>query len=286
MTDEKEIPNSKRKLFFGLFVFPLVIAVGMAVLLCTVVLMTHEKETPQALIAAIKKSSPSKRWQKAFELSNELNRKHPELRDKSTLNEIVKILEDAQSYDSKTRGYMAIALTHFQDPEAAQALRRGLDGADDELRLYLLWSIGVLRDASAAAEIEPYLKSGSADVRKTAAYVLGALGQEGSRAPLRVLLSDPVADVRWNAALALARLSDDAGAGILLKMLEREELSAQQGMDEEQIEAVMTNAAKGLALIRKPESIKILESISRHDKNMRIRQAAMRALEFQTEKNI
>ena len=286
MPDDNEIPNSKRKLFFGLFIFPLVIAVGMAVLLCSVVLMTHEKETPEALIASIKKSSPSKRWQKAFELSNELNRKRTELRDKSTMNEIVQILEDGQNYDPKTRGYMAIALTHFDAPEAMASLRKTLVSADDELRLYILWSLGVLRDTSAAPDVESFLKSDSADMRKTAAYVLGVLGLDTSRVALRDLLNDPVSDVRWNAALALARLHDDAGAEILMKMLERQELSSQKDMGEDQIEAVMTNAAKGLALIHKPESIKILELVSRHDKNMKVRQAALRALDFQTEKNL
>ena len=283
MTDVPDIPNSKRKLFFGLFVFPLVIAVGMAVLLCTVVLMTHEKETPDALIASIKKSSPSKRWQKAFELSNELNRKRSDIRDKSVMNEIVQILEDRESYDSKTRGYMAVALTHFDTPEARASLKKSLSDPDDELRLYVLWSLGVLHDESAAQDIESYLKSESPDVRKTAAYVLGVLGQARSRDALRPLLNDAVIDVRWNAALALARLGDDAGAEVLIKMLERRELSS-QSMGEDQIEAVMTNAAKGLALIRKPESIKILESISRSDKNMKVRQAALRALDFQMEK--
>ena len=71
-----------------------------------------------------------------------------------------------------------------------------------------------------------------------------------------------------------------------MKMLERESLASTPDMGEDQIEAVMTNAAKGLALIRKPESIKILESVSRHDKNMKVRQAALYALHFQTEKNL
>ncbi len=285
MADKLEITDPKRKLFFGLFVFPLMIAVGMAILLCAVVLMTHEKETPDTLIAAIKKSSPSKRWQKAFELSNELNRKRPELRDKSILNEILQIAQTPERYDAKTRGYMVVALTHFDEPESRACLRKVLSDPNDELRLYVLWSLGVLHDTAAAPEVASYLKSESSDVRKTAAYVLGVLGQDESRAGLRALLNDSVADVRWNAALALARLHDDAGFDVLIKMLGRQDLTLQYRMNEDQIEAVMTNAAKGLALIRKPESIKILTSVSHSDKNMKIRQAAMHALDFQLEKN-
>jgi HEAT repeat protein len=284
MDDKPDVPNSQRKLFFGLFVFPLLIAVGMAVLLCAVVLMTHENQTPDTLIAAIKKSSPSKRWQKAFELSNELNRQRSDLRNKAVLNEIIQILETPESYDSKTRGYMALALTYFDQSESRESLRKALSGPEDDVRLYVLWALGVLGDESSAPDVAFYLKSDSPDVRKTAAYVLGVLGQDESREGLYVLLDDAVADVRWNTALALARLHDASGVDVLMKMLERQELSGQYGMDEDQIEAVMVNAAKGLALIRKPESIKILEAVSHHDKNMKVRQAAMNALDFQLEK--
>ena len=62
---ENIILNPRRKLFFGLFIFPLLIVVGMATLLCSVVLMTHEKETPESLLASIKTGAAGKRWQKA-----------------------------------------------------------------------------------------------------------------------------------------------------------------------------------------------------------------------------
>ena len=86
--DKSPIPVSGRKLFFGLFVFPLLIAVGMAVLLCSVVLLTNEKETPESLILAIKSGSPGRRWQKAFELSNELNKKTNSVGRDSLLKEM------------------------------------------------------------------------------------------------------------------------------------------------------------------------------------------------------
>jgi hypothetical protein len=75
-----------RKLFYGLFLFPLLIAAGMAILLCTVVFLTHEEQNPETLITAIKTGSPSKRWQKAFELSNELNRSAENLRQTGLIN--------------------------------------------------------------------------------------------------------------------------------------------------------------------------------------------------------
>src|SRR3989338_7118412 len=124
--DTEELPNTKRKVFFGLFVFPMLIAVTMAVLLSTIVLLTREEETPESLITAIKTGAPSKRWQKAFELSNELNSDGGMLRSAGIMNEVIHILNDKELYDAKTRGYMAMALGRFQTPEAEAALLEAL----------------------------------------------------------------------------------------------------------------------------------------------------------------
>ena len=117
MVNSKSEKQSSRKLFYGLFIFPLLIAVGMAVLLCTVVLLTREAETPESLITSIKTGSPSKRWQKAFELSNELNQGRGLIREAGLMKEVIHILNEREEYDSKTRAYMAIALSKFNEPE-------------------------------------------------------------------------------------------------------------------------------------------------------------------------
>ena len=278
--------NSGRKLFFGLFVFPLLIAIGMAVLLCSVVLLTHEQETPESLITAIKTGSPSKRWQKAFELSNELNRKDAKgIRNLATMREVIHILQDPSHYDAKTRSYMAIALAHFDEPEAAQALKKSLQNKEEgeEVKLHVLWSLGVLKNTAALPEIIPFLKSAEADLRKMAVYVLGAIGDPAAIPSLRPLLNDAVEDIRWNAALSLARLGNDSGLEVLLKMLDRQSLVLNDRLAEPEIETIMINATKGLALIKRSESLETLKKISREDKNLKVRQAAMEALHYQRE---
>jgi len=278
--------NSGRKLFFGLFVFPLLIAVGMAVLLCTVVLLTNEQETPESLITAIKTGSPSKRWQKAFELSNELNRKDPKgIRNLATMREVIHILQDPSHYDAKTRSYMAIALAHFEEPEAAEALKKSLQNKEEEaeVKLYDLWSLGVLKNTDALSEIAPFLKSENADLRKMAVYVLGAIGDKNAILSLQPLLNDAVEDVRWNAALSLSRLGNDSGFEVLLKMLDRQSLILNDALSELEIETIMINATKGLALIKRSESLETLEKISREDKNLKVRQAAMESIHYQKE---
>lgn len=277
---ETPIPNSGRKLFFGLFVFPLLIAVGMIVLLSSVVLMTTERETPESLIAAIKTGKTGKRSQKAYELSNELNRSQKSLRKDALINEIILILRDP-SYDPGTRRYMAIALSHFDSPEATRALREALNDGDEDVRLYALWSLGVLRDADARVAVENFLSHEDPDMRKMASYVIGVVGNKESTAKLKPLLENAEPDVRWNAALSLARLGDDSGHSVLKEMLARETFQG-LSMDEEDIEKVMINATKGLALIGKTDNL--LQNIASQEKNLRVRQAAMEAIQFAGDK--
>jgi HEAT repeat protein len=270
--------NPARKLFFGLFVFPLLIAVGMAVLLCSVVLLTNEEETPETLVAAVKTGSPSKRWQKAYELSNELNRNQNAIRSEAILKEVILILADPERYDAKTRGYMAIALGRSNDPAAREALIKALSDESADVKLYALWSLGTLGAADAAPQVKKFLSDENAELRKTAAYVTGSFGDKTAIPTLLPLLGDTVADVRWNAALSLARLGSDAGQPILMKMVDRQELTVHHGLSDKEIEAVMINAVKGLALVGKKESLQVLTDISKHEKSLKVRQAAIDAI--------
>ncbi len=270
--------DSGRKLFFGLFIFPLLIVIGMAALMCTVVLMTHEKETPETLIVSLKKSPPSKRWQKAFELSNELNRDAANPPSEAVSREMISILRDSAGFDPKTRSYMALALSHSPSEAAYSELKSALEDPEEEVRVHAIWSLGLSGKTAVAPLIEKQLTHSSPEVRKAAAYVLGALHSAASAKTLEQMLADVVPDVRWNAALALARLGNSEGHSILLSMLEREQLSREMSLDEVQIESVMVNAVRGLALIPKADSIKILRSIAKGDRNLRVRQASLEAL--------
>ncbi len=269
-----------RQLFFGLFLFPLLIAIGMAGLLCAVVFLTHEEETPETLITAIKTGSPSKRWQKAFELSNELNRSPEMVRRTGVMKEIIHILSDPDHYDAKTRAYMAMALTRFREPEAVSALRARLKVEEPEVQIHLMWALGNLGARAAAPDLEPFLAHENADLRKMSAYVSGVLGDKFTISKLKPLLEDSVADVSWNAALSLARLGDDSGWNILMKMLDRSVLASHYQMSKPEIETVMVNAIKGLAQLKRADSLPMLESLAETDESLKVRQAAIDAVKF------
>jgi len=257
----------------------------MAVLLSSIVLLTHEEETPETLITAIKTGAPSKRWQKAYELSNELNREGGMIRSAGIMHEVIHILNDKEHYDAKTRAYMAMALSRFKNQDAESALRKALretdDNEDPKLTLFLMWSVGNFKNSDAAQDVVRFLESQHDDLRKTAAYVLGALGDKSVIPKLKRSLEDTVVDVRWNAALSLARLGDSSGGEILLQMLDRNRLHAVQQLNDVEIERVMVNAAKAFGLIQYSEATPVLKNISQNDPSLKARQAALAALENQ-----
>ncbi len=284
MVDFDPKRDSGRKLFYGLFIFPLLIAVGMAVLLCTVVLLTGEAETPESLITAIKTGSPSKRWQKAFELSNELNQGRGMIRTSGVMKEVIHILKNRKEYDARTRSYMAMALSRFGDPEVIPALRDALrEETETDVKLYLIWALGVKQAKESTAEIVPFLQSSEQELQKMAAYVLGSLQDPKAALALEPLLQSEVQDVRWNAALSLARLGSPAAYDELLKMTDRKTLASYPGMTENKIEQIMVNAVKALGLLKKKESVSLLVDLADHDKSLKVREAAMQALKYQNE---
>ena len=229
------------------------------------------------------------------------------------MNEIIHILDDKEHYDAKTRAYMTMALGRFRTPEAEEALLKALRGVDDsedpQLGIFLIWTLGnalgpSLRGSSpseaeaisesqiasspagkrggllamTSSEVARFLESKHDDLRKTAAYVLGALGDKKVTPALKRSLEDPVVDVKWNATLSLARLGDSSGKETLLEMLDRNRLRTIREMNEAEIEQVMTNAAKGLGLIQDAETRPILENLAKTDPSLKVRQAALTAL--------
>ena len=276
--------DSGRKLFYGLFIFPLLIAVGMAVLLCTVVLLTRETETPESLIAAIKTGSPSKRWQKAFELSNELNQGRGLIREAGLMHEIIHIVNDRAQYDAKTRSFMAVALARFEEPEAAAALEKALhEEADADVQLHLIWALGVRKFAPAREFVGTFLGAERDDLKVMAAYVLGVLGDPASRQNIAPLLNDDDRDVRWNAALSLARLGSDEGYQEILKMMDRKTLSSLPDLSDSQIEEIMVNAVKGAALLHRGETLSAVQRLAQEDPSLKVRQTALEVLQHPTE---
>jgi HEAT repeat protein len=104
------------------------------------------------------------------------------------------------------------------------------------------------------------------------------LGVVEAMSALEVLLDDAVADVRWNAALSLSRLGSDAGASVLLEMVDRRLIEQVPEITPAQAEEVMVEAIVALGVTGADEARPILENLAESDASLKVRQAAIEAL--------
>ncbi len=263
----------------GQFVLiPLVIVlIGVSVFLLFG-LVASEPDRPRDALAEIRSGSASRRWQAAWELSRML-RQPGRPADPALVPEIISTLEWAANEDPKVRRYLARTLGYLGDRRAVPALVSALEDPDTDTRLWAAEALGAIGDPAARAPLASLLSSRDRDLRKQAAHSLGSLGNPQARGDLQPLLQDEAVDVRWNAALALARLGDAAGAPVLLAMLDREGLEQVPDIRPEQQEVAMVSALAALAALRHQESVDTIRSLSRNDPSLRVRQAALQALE-------
>ncbi|HMA17188.1 MAG TPA: HEAT repeat domain-containing protein, partial [Thermoanaerobaculia bacterium] len=140
-------------------------------------------------------------------------------------------------------------------------------------------AIGMTGDPRGLDAVLEASRSEDPGMRKMAAYVTGKLGDRRAIDRLKVLLEDRVADVRWNSAIALASLGDGSGIAVLRSMIDRESLGRQAQLTSDQAETAMVSALKAFALLRDEGSLPLLEKAAGQDPNLRVRDAARRAVE-------
>jgi hypothetical protein len=230
---------------------------------------------------------PRSGWESALALSR-LLREARASRDPDLAPQVVAALDPARGDDPRLRRYLILALGELRDPRGLPALTEALADGDLETRLYAAWGLGALGDARAVPALRPLLGDDEPDLRKIAAYALGAIDVPSIPQDLRPLLNDPVEDVAWNAALALARHRDRSALPLLARMLDRSYLDRVSRPDadgrprpltEEQKEEAMTGALRSIAGLGGGENLALLRRVRDSDPSLRVRQAALEALE-------
>ena len=115
-------------------------------------------------------------------------------------------------------------------------------------------------------------------------YALGALPGDQQLPTLRTALQDSAPDVRWNAAVALARHGGDEGVPVLRQMLDRRYVEqtvrreVRQDDDQDPVAEVMISGLRAAATLKAPALREPIQSLSREDRSMKVRQAALEAL--------
>jgi HEAT repeat protein len=244
--------------------------------------MTFERRSPRDYLSEVRGGSAGRRWQAAFELSRRIGGMKPGPERDAIAAESLRLfatLSPTRPEDVRVRRYLVLVLGKLGNRSAVPALLTAAKDPDPETRLYSVWALGMLGDARGEDAVLEASREEDPGMRKMAAYVLGKLGDRRAVPRLQVLLEDRVPDVRWNAAIALASLRDGSGIAVLRSMVDRAALARQARLTSDQAEAAMVNALKAFALLRDEGSVPLLEKVAREDPNLRVRDAARRAIE-------
>ena len=269
------------------FLIPLaVVAVTAAIYVGFRTLLTDDR-TAQDYLIEIRTGGDNRRWPAAYELSRLMA--DPEVRasDRTLVPGLIEAFADSKESDPRVRRYLALALGRLDPPappEATALLTEALGDADSETRISAIWALGSLRDGSSVPKIEEQYGSDDPGIRKMAVYALGAIPAARTSPVLETALNDPAPDVQWNAAVALARHGRREGVSVLRRMLDREYLEravegeVEADADMDPAGDVMISGLQAAAALREPTLRDPVEAISRADKNLKVRQAALEAL--------
>jgi HEAT repeat protein len=241
---------------------------------------------PRDYLAEIQSGGSNRRWPAAYELSRQMA--DPKVRaDRTLAPALVKAYEAAKDDDPRVRRYLALAIGRLDPPLPADAvadLTAALDDPDSEARITAIWALGSSGDASVVPKLQPLYESSDAGIRKIAIYALGALPGDAQLATLETALQDTVPDVRWNAALALARHGRAEAVPVLGQMLDRAFVEktvtreVRQDEDRDPVADVMISGLRGAAALKAGALREPIQNLSRGDRSLRVRQAALEAL--------
>lgn len=267
------------------FLIPLVV-VGITVLVYVGFRsLIADDRSAQDYLMEIRTGGLNRRWPAAYELSRQMA--DPKVRADRSLAPALEAAYDEAEHDPKVRQYLALALGRLDPPLSSRAvasLTKALDDADGEARLAAIWALGSSGDAAVAQRLRPLYESQDAGIRKMVVYALGALPGDAQVQTLRAALEDATADVRWNAAIALARHDKADGLPVIRQMLDRahvegtvtREVSASGDIDP--VADVMIGGVRAAAALRDVSLKGTLEGLSREDRSLKVRQAALDAL--------
>jgi HEAT repeat protein len=247
-----------------------------------------DNRTAQDYLIEIRTGGDNRRWPAAYELSRLMADPQVRAADKTLVPGLIQAFDESKAGDPRVRRYLALALGRIDapaPPRAVELLMQALDdGFDSETQINAVWALGSLKEQSAVPRLEKMYESQDPGIRKMVVYALGAIPPASTSRVLETAINDPVADVQWNAAVALARHGRREGVPVLRRMLDREYLErsvkaqVEADTDLDPAGEVMISGLRAAAALREPSLREPVAEISRADKNLKVRQAALEAL--------
>jgi HEAT repeat protein len=279
-TISKEESSRIYTLFYSFFLIPFMIAIFGAVFFLLFRFITFETNDASALLNQVKIGSASKRWQSAFELSKVFN--NPDLipKDISFKNQMVSSYNHSIHDDPLVRAYLALAMGVTRDDFYSDVLVKGLNDDNLESRLAAVQAVGWIGSSNAEIRLKEIIEdSDYSNERLAATIALGLIGDPESIPLLKNLLEDEEPNIQWDAAVALAKMGDSSGAFIIENLMDRHYLNAFPQVDEAEKNQAILVAIEVSSLLKQDRFETKLVSLAKSDENLRIRDAAMKALQ-------
>ena len=281
--NENEIRSENSRiyvLFYSFFLIPFMIAVFGAVFFLLFKFVTYETNNAEDLLNQVKVGSASKRWQSAFELAKVLNNPDAEPLTDSFKNQLTSAYERSIHDDPLVRSYLAMAMGATKDPIFGDILIDGLEDKSLETRIAAIQSLGMIQYSAAVEPINALIQNTDThSERLTATIALGMIGDKSAVPYLTILLEDEEANIRWDAAIALAKMGDNSGVNIIEGLLDREYLKQFKQIDPIEEKRVLMIAIKTASILFDKRFEDELNSLSKNDKDLSVRNAAIKALE-------
>lgn len=280
-------PAAAPALAVQFFLIPLAVVAVTVMMYAGLRSLLADNRTAQDYLTEIRTGGSIGRWPAAYELSRLMA--DPSVRaDRSLAPALVTAFEQAKDDDPLVRRYLALAMGRLDPPlppQAIEQLTAALQDGDSEARISAIWALGSSGDESVVPRLQPLYQSPDAGIRKMIVYALGALPGKAQVDTLRTALEDPAPDVRWNAAIALARHGSHEGVGVIKQMLDRQYVEqvvkrdVRQDGDQDPIADVMISGLRAAAALKDETLRSSIATVSRQDRSMKVRQAALEALE-------
>lgn len=260
------------------FVIPFLLTVLSILLYGMFRILTMEEHTVYDYLNDVKVGSFTKRWQAAFELSKILANKELIPQEDRFVAELTGVFAQAKHDDDRVRQYLALAMGRTGNPQFVDVLLQALPEEKEVNVPALIHALGLLRDNRALPAIHPFADHVNPRIRLSAIIALGNIGDVRAIETLQQALSDQEPNVQWDAAIALAKLGDTSGKGVLLKLLNRDYLAKFSEVDPYEQDQALIVAIEASALLNDSGLNARILNLSKNDRNMNVRRAAMNSL--------
>ncbi len=276
-----DLSNSSKvyALFYSFFLIPLMITIFGVLFFFLFKMLTYEKQDPYHLLNNINSGSLTKRWQSAYELSNLMSDTSKIPDDLMFLNQMISMYKKSIHDDPRVRTYMALAMGQTGNEYFCEELINGLEDNNLENKIASIKSLGLIKCEDSIEIINKIITSNENDQIRLAAIISsGIILNQSSLMPLKNILNDEEANLRWDAAISLAKLGDDSGYNIIKKLLDRKYYINFPEVDQNEIDKSILTILALISELEDDEFEKELENLANNEKNIKIREFAMKIL--------